>query len=219
MERYWSSWRNDERRRYVHAQHLPLVPEDEEVFHRPQHPVQVRRLRSPIGPGAGTDRTGDEEKGWSAFVSLGAHRRRSGRRLEPCEIRRALGIEQDELAMDVEARKRSLRYFFAKIVEPLGYKFTPDEELADFLLEQETHLEEAHGSPFCPCQGRTQNHEQNMQIVCPCIPFHRDHFDYMKRCWCGLFVHKDVTDPDSLPQIPYTDFRKAQDAGRSGEGG
>jgi ferredoxin-thioredoxin reductase catalytic subunit len=24
----------------------------------------------------------------------------------------------------------------------------------------------------------------------------------MKRCWCGLFVHKDVTDPDKLRQIP-----------------
>jgi ferredoxin-thioredoxin reductase catalytic subunit len=57
-----------------------------------------------------------------------------------------------------------------------------------------------------------------MKIVCPCIPFHQDHFDYMKRCWCGLFVHKDVTDPDSLPQIPYADFRKARDAGGSGEG-
>ena len=41
-----------------------------------------------------------------------------------------------------------------------------------------------------------------MQIVCPCIPFHREHFDKMRRCWCGLFVHKDVTDPDSLPQFP-----------------
>ena len=35
--------------------------------------------------------------------------------------------------MDVEARKRSLRYFFAKIVERLGYKFPPDEKLADYL--------------------------------------------------------------------------------------
>jgi len=119
--------------------------------------------------------------------------------------------------MNVEARKRSLRYFFAKIVEPLGYKFTPDEELADFLLEQESNLEEKAGSPFCPCQGRTQNHEENMKIVCPCIPFHREHFDYMKRCWCGLFVHKDVTDPDILSQVPYSDFRKAKDAGGSGE--
>jgi ferredoxin-thioredoxin reductase catalytic subunit len=41
-----------------------------------------------------------------------------------------------------------------------------------------------------------------MKIVCPCIPFHRRHFDAMRRCWCGLFVHKDVTDPSVLPQIP-----------------
>jgi len=62
-----------------------------------------------------------------------------------------------------------------------------------------------------------QDHEHNMQIVCPCIPFHREHFDYMKRCWCGLFIHKDVTDPDSLPQIPYAEFRKATNADRGGE--
>jgi ferredoxin-thioredoxin reductase catalytic subunit len=41
-----------------------------------------------------------------------------------------------------------------------------------------------------------------MKICCPCIPFHRTHFDAMKRCWCGLFVHQDVTDPGSLPQFP-----------------
>jgi ferredoxin-thioredoxin reductase catalytic subunit len=40
-----------------------------------------------------------------------------------------------------------------------------------------------------------------MQIVCPCIPFHRKHFDIIKRCWCGLFVHKDVLDPAKLPQL------------------
>jgi ferredoxin-thioredoxin reductase catalytic chain len=40
-----------------------------------------------------------------------------------------------------------------------------------------------------------------MQIVCPCLPYHRAHFEAMKRCWCGLFVRQDVTDPDSLPQM------------------
>jgi ferredoxin-thioredoxin reductase catalytic subunit len=39
-----------------------------------------------------------------------------------------------------------------------------------------------------------------MQIVCPCIPFHRKQFD-MKRCWCALFVHQDGTDPESLSQV------------------
>jgi ferredoxin-thioredoxin reductase catalytic subunit len=100
----------------------------------------------------------------------------------------------------MEERKASLRYLFAPLVDSLGYKFTPDEELADFLLEQEVILEQRHGAPFCPCQLRTGKRPQDMLIVCPCIPFHRKHFDAMKRCWCGLYVHKDVVDPDSLEQ-------------------
>jgi ferredoxin-thioredoxin reductase catalytic subunit len=103
--------------------------------------------------------------------------------------------------MNAESRKQALRYFFSKIVEPMGYKFTPDVELMDFLLDQEVMLEGKHGVPFCPCQPLTRDRARNMHIVCPCIPFHRTHFDAMKRCWCGLFVHKDVTDPDSLPQV------------------
>lgn len=104
--------------------------------------------------------------------------------------------------MNVEARKEALRYFYSRVVKALGYKFTPDEELADFLLEQEVALEEEHGAPYCPCQGRTEERCFDMRIVCPCIPYHRRHFDAMRRCWCGLFVHQDVDDPDSLPQIP-----------------
>lgn len=104
-----------------------------------------------------------------------------------------------------EARKEALRYLFERVVRPLGYKFTPDDELADFLLEQEVKLEQDHGAPFCPCQGRTGVRADDMLICCPCIPFHREHFDKMKRCWCGLFVHEDVDDPDSLPQIPPDD--------------
>ncbi len=103
--------------------------------------------------------------------------------------------------MDIEKRKTSLRLFFQKIVDPLGYKFSPDEELVDFLLEQEVILEQKHGIPYCPCQGLTGNRDEDMKIVCPCIPFHRKHFDAMKRCWCGLYVHKDVTNPSELKQI------------------
>lgn len=90
--------------------------------------------------------------------------------------------------METESRKKALQYFFDKVVGPLGFKFTPDVELKDFLLAQEVMLESKHGIPFCPC-----------------IPFHREYFDSIKRCWCGLFVHKDVNDPDSLPQLPPKD--------------
>ena len=102
----------------------------------------------------------------------------------------------------VEARKEALRHYYGRIVDKLGYKFTPDTDLAEFLLEGEVKLEQKHGSPFCPCQLRTGEREHDMKIVCPCIPFHRKHYDAMKRCWCGLFVHKDVANPDELVQIP-----------------
>lgn len=107
--------------------------------------------------------------------------------------------------MNVESRKKALRYFFEKVIDPLGYKFTPDEEMADFLLEQEVALEAKQGVPFCPCQPLRHERALDMAVVCPCIPFHRKHFDLMKRCWCGLFVHKDVTDPDKLRQIPLSE--------------
>jgi ferredoxin-thioredoxin reductase catalytic chain len=107
----------------------------------------------------------------------------------------------------VEARKKMLRNYFERVVDALGYKFTPDTALVDFLLEQEVKLEQKKGSPFCPCQARTNNREHDMKIVCPCIPFHRKHYDAMKRCWCGLFVHKDVANPDELPQIPLNEIK------------
>jgi ferredoxin-thioredoxin reductase catalytic chain len=104
--------------------------------------------------------------------------------------------------MSADSRKQDLRFFFGPIVDALGYTFSPDEDLVDFLLEQEVKLEEKHGVPFCPCQALTKDRVHNMRIVCPCIPFHRKHYDAMKRCWCGLYVHKGVTDPDALRQIP-----------------
>ncbi|VVB90241.1 Ferredoxin thioredoxin reductase catalytic beta chain [uncultured archaeon] len=111
--------------------------------------------------------------------------------------------------MNVESRKKALRYLFQKVVDPLGYKFNPDEELVDFLLEQEVGLEQKHGIPFCPCQGLPKDREGRMKLVCPCIPFHREHFDYMKCCWCLLYVHKDVTDTSGLRQIPVTEIPAA----------
>jgi len=110
--------------------------------------------------------------------------------------------------MDIESRKKALRFLFQRVVDPLGYKFSPDEDLVQFLLEQEVLLEQKHGIPYCPCQGLVKNRKEDMKIVCPCIAFHRKHFDSMKRCWCGLYVHKDVTNPDVLKQIPLNEINQ-----------
>ncbi|WP_292485298.1 ferredoxin-thioredoxin reductase catalytic domain-containing protein [Methanohalobium sp.] len=109
-----------------------------------------------------------------------------------------------------ERRKNKLRELFTRVVDPLGYKFSPDEELVDFLLEQEVMTEREKGAPYCPCQALPGNREEDMKLVCPCIPFNRKHFDIMKRCWCGLFVHKDVTNPDELEQISPKELEKME---------
>jgi len=115
--------------------------------------------------------------------------------------------------MNAEARKKALRTLFAPVADKLGYKFHPSEEDVDFLLEAEVSLEKRYGSPYCPCQALSKERAENMKIVCPCIPFHREHYDAMKRCWCGLFVHKDVTDPSKLKQIPPDKFKGPGRAG------
>jgi ferredoxin-thioredoxin reductase catalytic subunit len=112
--------------------------------------------------------------------------------------------------MNNEKRKEQLRAMFSKVVTPMGCKFSPDGELVEFLLEQEVNIEKEKGSPFCPCQGLTGEREHDMKLVCPCIPFHREHYDAMRRCWCGLYVHKDVDDPDSLPQISLKEFLESK---------
>ena len=112
--------------------------------------------------------------------------------------------------MNVEAGKKALRFQFAPLVDKLGYKFNPAEEDVEFLLEAEVTFQRQYGIPYCPCQARTRDRAGNMKIVCPCIPFHREHYDAMKRCWCGLFVHKDVPDPSALKQIPPDKFVKSE---------
>lgn len=104
--------------------------------------------------------------------------------------------------MEMEASKKALRAQFEPLVLAMGFKFTPDAELVDFCLEQEVILHRRHGIPFCPCKGLTGDRSEDMRKVCPCIPWNRAYFDRMKRCWCGLFVHIDVEDPDKLPQVP-----------------
>jgi len=115
--------------------------------------------------------------------------------------------------MDIEATKKALRFQFQQVIDPLGYKFSPDEDNVDFCLEQEARHMQKYGVPYCPCQGITKDHKSNMEIVCPCIPFHKDHFDYMKMCWCGLYVLKEVTEPEKLRQIPYEEFEKRTERG------
>jgi len=91
-----------------------------------------------------------------------------------------------------------LREYMAPFVERLGYKFNTDRAFVDMVLAGELEVLEQTGDVFCPCRMRTGDPKEDAKIVCPCIPFYRDQFAAMRKCWCGLFIRQDVEDGASL---------------------
>ena len=156
----------------LRAQHLSLVPQDQAVVRRQQDPLRGGRRRHAARRRAGRRRRQGLRAQRRPPLPRRRHQRRGDRRLQPRQVPRApQGLGR--VTMGNEARKESLRYLFDRVVQPLGFKFSPDEELVDELLEAEAKTEQDLGAPFCPCQGRTGVRAEDMQICCPCIPFHR----------------------------------------------
>ena len=80
----------------------------------------------------------------------------------------------------------------------LGYKFNTDADFVGMVLDGELELLEQTGDVYCPCRMRTGDPKEDAKIVCPCIPFYRDQFAGMRKCWCGLFIREDVEDGSTL---------------------
>ena len=91
-----------------------------------------------------------------------------------------------------------LKAFMAPFVARLGYKFNTDEEFVGMVLDSELEILEQTGDIYCPCRIRTGDPREDARIVCPCIPFFRDQFAGMRKCWCGLFIRTDVEDGSAL---------------------
>jgi len=103
--------------------------------------------------------------------------------------------------MNAGSRKRRCATFSARLLSR-WVKFTPDGDLAEFLLEQEVKLEAKHGVPFWSLPAIRRDRMRDMQIVCPCIPFPPQTFRRHEAMLVRLVCASDVTDPDSLPQVP-----------------
>jgi ferredoxin-thioredoxin reductase catalytic chain len=91
-----------------------------------------------------------------------------------------------------------LKAYMAPFAARLGYKFNTDEGFVGMVLAGELEVLEQTGDVYCPCRIRTGDPKEDMTIVCPCIPFFRDQFAGMRKCWCGLFIRSDVEDGASL---------------------
>lgn len=87
-----------------------------------------------------------------------------------------------------------LKAYMEPFVDRLGYKFNTDEEFVDEVLQSELEILAETGDVYCPCRVRSGDPKEDAGIVCPCIPFWRDQFAGIRKCWCGLFILKDVED-------------------------
>lgn len=91
-----------------------------------------------------------------------------------------------------------LKEYMAPFADRLGYKFNTETEFVDEVLESEIEILAQTGDVYCPCRVRTGDPKEDVKIICPCIPFYRDQFAAIKKCWCGLFILKDVEDGGEL---------------------
>ena len=99
---------------------------------------------------------------------------------------------------EIEKRKKELYAFMAPFVDKLGYKFSTDKKQVEFLLENEAKIEKEKGELYCPCKIHFGDEKYLNEIICPCIHFHKEEFDKEKKCWCGLFVLKEIKDAKQL---------------------
>jgi nitrite reductase/ring-hydroxylating ferredoxin subunit len=91
-----------------------------------------------------------------------------------------------------------LKEYMAPFVDRLGYKFNTESEFVDEVLESELEILEDTGDIYCPCRARSGDPKEDYKIVCPCIPFFRDEFAGIQKCWCGLFILREVEDGEQL---------------------
>lgn len=91
-----------------------------------------------------------------------------------------------------------LKKYMGPFAERLGYKFNTETDFVDEVLASELEILERDGDVYCPCRIRTGEPKEDLKIVCPCIPFYRDQFAALGKCWCGLFIRTDIADGAEL---------------------
>jgi ferredoxin-thioredoxin reductase catalytic chain len=91
-----------------------------------------------------------------------------------------------------------LKAYMGPFAERLGYKFNTETDFVDEVLASELEILERDGDVYCPCRIRSGDPKEDLQIVCPCIPFFADQFAAIDKCWCGLFIREHIEDGADL---------------------
>jgi ferredoxin-thioredoxin reductase catalytic subunit len=74
--------------------------------------------------------------------------------------------------------------------EPLGYFFNSDRDTVFELLKGLILNKERYGYMSCPCRLASGSHENDKDIICPCVYRVPDVKEFGS-CYCGLYVSRE----------------------------
>jgi len=119
---------------------------------------------------------------------------------------------------EVEARRDRLD----RDAESGGYHLNPDIEFTLSLVDGLLTNERRFGYPSCPCRLASGEHEDDLDIVCPCDYRDAD-LDQWGTCYCALYVSDEVIRGEravgSIPERrPAESERARRPAGPRGRG-
>ncbi len=79
-----------------------------------------------------------------------------------------------------------------KIAERFGWKLNPDKDLVREFAMGLLKNKERYGYAYCPCRFPIGDMEIDKKIICPCVYAKERDVEKYGRCYCGLFVTKEV---------------------------
>ncbi len=91
-----------------------------------------------------------------------------------------------------------------RVAERFGWKLNRDMELVVEFAKGLLKNKERYGFAYCPCRFPIGDEEVDRRIICPCVYARESDVEEFGRCYCGLFVSKEVYDglkeyPDVVP--------------------
>ncbi len=96
-----------------------------------------------------------------------------------------------------------------KVAHRRGWELNPDRDILVDLAGGLIANRERYGYASCPCRPASGDIKKDRDIICPCVYAEDDIREY-GRCYCGLYVSKDVAEGKKEPPsvIPDRHFEK-----------
>jgi ferredoxin-thioredoxin reductase catalytic subunit len=99
--------------------------------------------------------------------------------------------EPEKPKKDLETCLTETRGFVQKVVDRFGFKFHPDPEVTETIIQGLAHNQHKHGRRYCPCF--VVQFDKALDRICPCKPALEEEIPRDGHCHCGIFCAPDFT--------------------------